>query len=106
MRIKVGDTVKVITGESKNKTGKVIAVLRKKDKVVVENINMIKKHIKPNGQNEPGGIREMEAPIHKSNVKVITKEEIKAEKKVTAKKVTAPKAEKKVTVKKAKESDK
>lgn len=72
MKVKVGDKVKILAGKDKGKEGKVLKTLRKDDKVIVEGINIIKKHIKPNGQGETGGIREMEAPIHVSNVKVIT----------------------------------
>ena len=85
MKIKVGDTVKVITGKDKGKEGKVITTLKNKDKVIVEKINIVKKHIKPNGQNESGGIIETEAPIHVTNVKLIYKEDKKKEKKVTKK---------------------
>ncbi len=88
MKIKVGDTVKVITGKDKGKEGKVITTLKNKDKVIVEKINIVKKHIKPNGQNESGGIIETEAPIHVSNVKLISKEDKKKEKKVTKKEPT------------------
>lgn len=88
MKIKVGDTVKVITGKDKGKEGKVITTLKNKDKVIVEKINIVKKHIKPNGQNESGGIIETEAPIHVSNVKLISKEDKKKEKKVTKKEQT------------------
>ena len=72
MKVKVNDKVKILAGKDKGKEGKVLKTLRKDDKVIVEGINIIKKHIKPNGQGETGGIREMEAPIHVSNVKVIT----------------------------------
>lgn len=71
MKVKVNDKVKILAGKDKGKEGKVLKTLRKDDKVIVEGINIIKKHIKPNGQGETGGIREMEAPIHVSNVKVI-----------------------------------
>ena len=81
MRIKVGDTVKVITGSNKGKTGKVLEILKSKDRVVVENVNIVKKHVKPNGQNETGGILEVEAPIHISNVKLEEKESKKENKK-------------------------
>ncbi len=100
MKVKVGDKVKVLTGKDKGKEGKVILTLRKKDKVVVEGINIVKKHMKPNNQNETGGILSVEAPIHVSNVKVIeektTKKETKKEEnKTTAKKTTAKKSTKK-----------
>ena len=71
MKVKVGDNVKVIAGKDKGKTGRVIKTLKKDNKVVVEGINIIKKHVKPNRMNEVGSIQEMEAPIHVSNVKVI-----------------------------------
>lgn len=82
MKIKVGDTVKIIAGKDKGKEGKVITTLKKEDRVVVENINMIKKHIKPGMKNETGGILEMEAPIHVSNVKLVTKETKKKDKQI------------------------
>lgn len=74
MKVKVGDNVKVIAGKDKGKTGRVIKTLRKDNKVVVEGINIIKKHVKPNRMNEVGSIQEMEAPIHVSNVKVVEEE--------------------------------
>lgn len=86
MKIKVNDQVEIIAGKDKGKTGRVMKTLRKKDRVVVEGINMIKKHQKPNNANENGGIFEMEAPIHVSNVKKVEtdakakKEEKKAKK--------------------------
>ena len=68
MRIKKGDTVKVIAGKYKGSTGKVLKTFPKEDKVIVEKVNMVKKHQKPKGPQHPGGIVEMEAPIHVSNV--------------------------------------
>ena len=80
MKVKVGDNVKILAGKDKGKEGKVLRTLKKKDKVVVEGINIIKKHSKPNNQNDQGGIFDIEAPIHVSNVKVIeAKKEIKKE---------------------------
>lgn len=73
-KIKTGDTVKVIAGEDKGQEGKVIKVLRDKDKVIVESVNMIKKHLKPSAQNPQGGIQEKEAPIHISNVALMDKD--------------------------------
>lgn len=70
MKIKVGDNVKVIAGKDKGKTGTVIKTLKKEDKVVVEGINIVKKHQKPTNNNDKGGIIEMPAPIHVSNVKL------------------------------------
>ena len=81
MKIKVNDEVKILAGKDKGKTGKVIKTLKKKDKVVVEGINMIKKHQKPNQMNQAGGIFDMEAPIHVSNVKKIDAEPKKKDKK-------------------------
>ena len=68
MNLKVGDKVIVIAGKDKGKEGKIIA--KKGEKVIVEGINMVKKHVKPNGQTA-GSIIEMEAPIHASNVMMI-----------------------------------
>ena len=68
MKVKVGDKVKILAGKDKGKEGTVTVTLKKKDKVVVGGINMVKKHMKPNHQNETGGILETEAPIHVSNV--------------------------------------
>ena len=70
MNIKTGDKVVVITGANKGKEGKIVKILKAENKVIVENINMIKKHIKPNGGNA-GSIVEMEAPINASNVMLI-----------------------------------
>ena len=72
-KIKTGDTVKVITGENKGQEGKVLKVLYDSDKVIVESVNMIKKHLKPSAQNPQGGIQEKEAPIHISNVALTDK---------------------------------
>ena len=89
MKVKVGDKVKVIAGSNKGKEGKVIEVIKSKDKVIVEKINIVKKHVKPNGQNDKGGIVEMEAPIHVSNVKLIKEDKKdKKEKKVVKKETT------------------
>ena len=82
MKIKVGDNVKVLAGKDKGKEGKVIKTLKKDNKVVVEGINMVKKHVKPRGMNEVGSIIDVEAPIHASNVKLNTKETKKDAKKV------------------------
>ena len=71
MKIKVNDQVEIIAGKDKGKTGKVLKTLRKKDKVIVEGLNLVKKHQKPNNANENGGIFDIEAPIHVSNVKKV-----------------------------------
>ena len=71
LHIKKGDTVKVLSGESRGQQGKIIAIDRKKDRAMVEGINMIKKHQKPNSANPEGGIIEKEAPIHISNLMLV-----------------------------------
>ena len=68
MKIKKGDTVKVIAGKDKDKEGKVISVDMKKRKVLVEGVNMITKHAKPSATNANGGIIQREAPLDISNV--------------------------------------
>ena len=70
MNFKQGDKVVVIAGSSKGKEGTITKVLRCSNKVVVEGVNMVKKHVKPNGQTA-GSIIEMEAPIHASNVMIL-----------------------------------
>ena len=70
MNLKTGDKVVVIAGKDKGKEGLIKKILRADNKVVVEGVNMIKKHIKPAGGNA-GSIEEMEAPIHASNVMII-----------------------------------
>lgn len=70
-KVKKGDTVKVIAGGSKGKQGTVMAVDRKKDRILVEGINMVKKHVKPGPSNPQGGIESAEAGIHISNVMVV-----------------------------------
>ncbi len=66
-KIKKGDRVVVVTGKSKGKTGEVLRVLRAKDRVLVQGVNMVKRHTAPS-QTNPGGIIEKEAPLHISNV--------------------------------------
>ena len=74
MKIKVGDKVRVITGSNKGKEGKVSKVLRNESRVIVEGVNIVKKHVKPNSTKEKGGILDIEAPIHISNVFVLSEE--------------------------------
>ena len=88
MKLRTGDKVTVIAGSNKGKTGKVLKVLE--DKVIVEGVNVVKKHIKPKNNGGTGEIREVEAPIHRSNVKVV--EEVKSKK--TTKKETKKKEDK------------
>ena len=70
MNFKVGDKVVVISGSSKGKEGKITKVFKDENKVIVEGAHIIKKHKKENGK-ESGGIREIEAPMHASNVMLI-----------------------------------
>ncbi|MCH4177555.1 MAG: 50S ribosomal protein L24 [Streptococcaceae bacterium] len=71
MFVKKNDKVKVIAGKDKNKEGVVLEVLVKQNKVVVEGVNIVKKHQKPDAANPQGGIIEKEAPINASNVQVL-----------------------------------
>ena len=71
MKIKTGDTVKVIAGKDKDKEGKVISVDPKKNRVVVEGINMVTKHAKPSAANQAGGIVTKESPLDASNVMLV-----------------------------------
>ena len=70
MNFKTGDKVVVISGKDKGKEGKITHVLRAENRVVVEGVNIVKKHVKGNGQ-QAGSINEVEAPIHASNVMII-----------------------------------
>ena len=70
MKLKVGDKVVVIAGSSKGKEGKITKTFKDENKVIVEGVNIVKKHKKGNGQ-ETGGILEVEAPIHASNVMIV-----------------------------------
>ena len=71
LNIKKDDTVVIITGKEKGKSGRVYRVLPKDDKVLVEKLNVVKRHTRPTAVNRQGGIIEKEAPIHASNVMVI-----------------------------------
>lgn len=73
MRIKKGDTVVVVSGKDKTKKGKVLQVLPKENRVIVEGVNMVTKHQKPNPRTQQGGIIRQEAPINASNVMVFDK---------------------------------
>ena len=70
IHVKIGDNVKVISGFDKDKTGKVIKIDRKTGKILVKGINFKFKHVKPSTENEVGEIKQIEAPIHHSNVKL------------------------------------
>jgi large subunit ribosomal protein L24 len=71
LKIKKGDQVMVITGESKGQKGRVLEVNREKERILVEGINMVSKHTKPNAKSPQGGILKKEAPVHISNLMVI-----------------------------------
>ncbi len=68
MKIKKGDSVQIISGNDAGKTGRVIKVFPSKEKIIVEGLNMVKKHARPTQENPQGGIMEKEAAIHVSNV--------------------------------------
>ena len=71
LKIKKGDTVKVLSGNDKGKTGEVLEVIPKTEKVIVKGINIKKKHVKPRRQGEEGGIIPREFPIHTSKLAVV-----------------------------------
>jgi large subunit ribosomal protein L24 len=71
LHIKKGDTVKVIAGDDKGKTGKVLRVIPAENRAVVEGLNIVTKHRKPSAQNTSGKIDKIEAPIHVSNLMVV-----------------------------------
>ncbi|MDR0909445.1 MAG: 50S ribosomal protein L24 [Spirochaetaceae bacterium] len=72
-KIKKEDTVQIITGKDKGKRGRILKIMRDKDRVVVEGANLVKKAQKRRNQNDRGGIVEVEAPIHSSNVMIVCK---------------------------------
>lgn len=71
LHIKKGDTVMVITGESKGQKGRVLEVNREKNRAIVEGVNMVSKHTKPNAKSPQGGIVKKEAPVHISNLLLV-----------------------------------
>jgi large subunit ribosomal protein L24 len=71
LHVRKGDTVKVISGNERGKTGKIVTVLVSKNRAVVEGLNMVSKHIKPSAKNPNGGIVSKEAPIHISNLMLV-----------------------------------
>ena len=71
LHVKIGDTVKVISGFNKNKTGEITKIYKSTGKILVKGVNFKFKHIKPNTENDVGEIKQFEAPIHHSNVKLI-----------------------------------
>jgi large subunit ribosomal protein L24 len=71
LHIKVGDTVKILSGENRGQEGQVLSIDRKKNRAVVEGVNVIKKHVKPDSANPQGGIVEKEAALHISNLMLV-----------------------------------
>ena len=71
MQIRKNDSVIVIGGKERGKTGKVLRVMPDKDAVVIERLNMVKRHTKPRGPQQPGGMVEKEAAIHASNIMIL-----------------------------------
>ena len=112
MNLKVGDKVIVIAGSNKGKEGTIKKVLKRENRVIVEGVHVVKKHLKPGRMNETGGIITKEAPINASNVKVIDDKTAAAAKKEEKKEAKAKTAEAKKAAKKPakkttkKESDK
>lgn len=78
LKIKTGDTVRVIAGDHKGSEGTVLKVDREKNKAIVEGVNLVSKHTKPSAKNPQGGIVKKEAPIHISNISLIDPKSKKA----------------------------
>jgi large subunit ribosomal protein L24 len=95
MKLKTGDKVIVIAGSNKGKTGKITKVINKENRVIVEGVNVVKKHKKPSSQDQTGGIIEREAPIHASNVKLVDKKDTKVVSKIDKKPKVSKKSSKK-----------
>lgn len=96
LHVRKGDQVEVISGNHRGATGKVLAVMARKERVLIEGVRMIKKHLRKSQDRPQGTIAEREGPIHISNVKVLERgERAGKEKGATAKSTTKPKAEKK-----------
>ena len=68
LRVRKGDTVIVLSGRDKGKRGRVITTIPKQDKVLVEGVNVVSRHMKPRGQSDPGGIRKKESPLYACKV--------------------------------------
>jgi large subunit ribosomal protein L24 len=71
--VKKGDMVQVIAGDDKGKKGRVVEIISETERAIVEGINIVSRHTKPNAQNQNGGIIKKEAPVHISNLKVVDK---------------------------------
>jgi large subunit ribosomal protein L24 len=72
IKLKTGDQVRVLSGDHKGSEGKISKLFKSKNLAIVEGVNMVKKHNKPSSQNPKGGITEQEAPIHISNLSLLT----------------------------------
>ena len=70
-KIRKGDRVQVLAGRDRGRRGEVLVVMPKEDRALVQGVNMVKRHQKPRGLNQPGGIQEKEAPIHLSNLALL-----------------------------------
>ncbi len=95
LHVRKGDNVEVISGNFKGSSGKVLEVMSRKQRVLVEGVRIIKRHLKKSQDNPQGKIAEREGPIHISNVKVIERSEREGKGKGKKEKATKPKAEKK-----------
>jgi large subunit ribosomal protein L24 len=104
MKFKTGDKVIAIAGKDKGNTGRISKVLSKENKVIVEGLNIVKKHMKPNANNQNGGIVSLEAPINASNVMFVDEKTNKRSRKrlTTETKEVKETKEKKAAPKKAK----
>ena len=76
LKIKSGDTVRVIAGDHKGEEGKIVTIISSKNRAIVEGVNMISKHTKPSAQNPQGGILKREASIHLSNLMILDNGEV------------------------------
>jgi large subunit ribosomal protein L24 len=95
LHVHKGDQVEVISGNHKGSTGKVLEVLARKERVLIEGVRIIKRHMRKSQDNPQGKIAEREGPIHISNVRVVERGERAAKEKDGKAKATKPKAEKK-----------
>ncbi len=95
MKFKTGDKVIIVAGKNKGNISKIIKVIKKDNKVIVEGQNLVKKHLKPNANNQNGGIVTMEAPIDASNVMFVDDKNKKSRKRIEEKKEETKKIVKK-----------
>ncbi len=95
LHVRKGDQVEVISGNHRGSTGKVLEVIARKQRVLIEGVRMIKRHLKKSQDNPQGKIAEREGPIHISNVKVVERSEREGKGKGAKAKATKPKAGKK-----------